>query len=85
MKITLIVAKPEGGGDEMPWVVGAWDEYTMDANYQGFCDALEEHRRKNAGSEVRTAEIEIPEGTLENIFRPIKIQGKLVEPKGGQS
>lgn len=84
MKITVIVAKPEGGGDEMPWVVGAWDEYCMDANYQGYLDALQEHIKKNAGSELRTAEIEVPDGFLESMFRPIKVKAKVVE-NGGQS
>lgn len=82
MKITVIVAKIDDS--EMPWVLGAWDEYLMDANYQGYCEALEEHRKKNAGAEIRTAVIEVPEGFLENIYRPIKVQGKVVE-NGGQS
>lgn len=77
MKITVIVAKQDG--EEMPWVVGAWDEYTMDANYQGFCDALDGHWKKNPGAEIRTAEIEVPEGFLESVYRPIKVQGKPVK------
>lgn len=84
MKITVIVAKPEGGGDEMPWVVGAWDEYCMDENYQGYLDAIQKHIKENAGSELRTAEIEVPDGFLESIYRPIKVQGKVVE-KGDEA
>lgn len=80
MKITVIVAKTHDG--EMPWVVGAWDEYCMDANYQGYLDALEEHIKKNAGSELRTAEIEVPEGFLESIYRPIKVKARIVGSEG---
>lgn len=74
MKITVIVAKDSNG--DQPWIIGAWDEYSMDANYQGFCDALDEHKKHN--DEVRTAEIEVPDGFLESMWRPIKVQGKPV-------
>lgn len=77
MKITVIVAKIDDS--DMPWILGAWDEYTMDANYQGFCDAVEQFRRSMGKAEIRTAEIEVPEGFLENIYRPIKVQGKVVD------
>lgn len=79
MKITVIVGKSDG--EEMPWVLGAWDEYTMDANYQGFCDDLAKKRASLPGTEIRTAEIEVPEGFLEKIFAPIKVQGKVKEPE----
>lgn len=82
MKITVIVAKIDDTG--LPWVLGAWDEYMIDADYQGYCDAVAQYRRSLAGSEIRTAEIEVPEGFLENIYRPIKVQGKVAE-NGGQS
>lgn len=81
MKITVIVGKVDGG---IPWILGAWDEYTIDENYKGFCDAIEQYQRSMGKTEVRTAEIEVPEGFLESIYRPIKVQGKIVE-KGAQS
>lgn len=83
MKITIIVGKVDG--EEMPWILGAWDEYTVDGNYQGFCDAVERFRRSLGNTEIRTAEIEVPEGFLESIYRPIKVQGKVVEKKGDEA
>lgn len=80
MKITVIVGKVKG--EETPWILGAWDEYTVDGNYQGFCDAVAQYRRSMAGAEIRTAQIEVPEGFLESIYRPIKVQGKIVEKRG---
>jgi hypothetical protein len=80
MKITVIVAKIDD--HEIPWIVGAWDEYSMDANYGGYCEALEAHRVKNKGAEIRTAQIEVPEGFLESIYKPLKVQGKVVEKEG---
>lgn len=80
MKITVIVAKIDDS--EMPWILGAWDEYLMDANYQGYLDAIQDHIKKNSGAEIRTAEIEVPEGFLQSIYRPIKVKGRLVGPEG---
>ena len=79
MKITVIVAKTDG--EETPWVLGAWDEYMMDADYKGFCDAVAQYRRSMAGAEIRTAEIEVPEGFLDSIWKPILVRGKVLEQK----
>lgn len=77
MKITVIVAKMEG--EQMPWILGAWDEYTIDANYKGFCDALQRYRATMPATDIRTAEIEVPEGFLESIWKPVLVQGKPVQ------
>lgn len=79
MKITVIVGKVDGG---IPWILGAWDEYTIDENYKGFCDAIEQYQRSMGKTEIRTAEIEVHEGFLESIYRPIKVQARIVGAEG---
>jgi hypothetical protein len=80
MKITIIVGKVNG--EDIPWILGAWDEYTIDGNEQGFSDAVEQFRRSLGNTEIRTAQIEVPEGFLQSIYRPIKVQGRSVGAEG---
>lgn len=81
MKITMIVAKIADA--EMPWILGAWDEYTIDGNEQGFLDAIAQYRRSMPSADIRTAQIEVPESFLESIWKPVVVQGKPVA--GGAS
>ena len=78
MKITVIVAKKDS---KTIWVLGAWDEYTIDENTQGFCDAIKQYRATLPGTDIRTAEIEVPEGFLDSIWKPILVRGKVLEQK----
>lgn len=53
MKIFVIVAKIKG--EDCPWIVNAWDEWTVDANHEGWHDAINEAKKKCSDAEVRTA------------------------------
>lgn len=73
MKITLIVAKTEG--EKRPLVLGAWDEYTIDGNRTGLFGAIRQYRATMPATDIRTAEIEVPDGFLESIWKPVLVQG----------
>jgi hypothetical protein len=75
MKITILLAKD--GGEEMPWVIGAWDEYSIDANEIGFYEAVDQGKKSH--DDFRTAVIEVPADFMRDAFKPIKVQGKPVE------
>lgn len=76
MKITVIVAKMEGV--EMPWILGAWDEYTLDENEQGLRAAVAQYRATMPKTDIRTAVIEVPNWFLESIWKPVKVEGSPV-------
>jgi hypothetical protein len=77
MKIFVIVAKIKG--EDCPWIVNAWDEWTVDANHEGWHDAINEAKKKCSDAEVRTAEIEVPDSFLFDMFKPIVVKGKPVQ------
>lgn len=77
MKIYLIVAKIMNV--ETPWILGAWDEWTIDENPNGFQEAINEAREKNRTAEVRVGCVEVPDDFMEQIFQPIVVKGKPVD------
>jgi uncharacterized protein YciU (UPF0263 family) len=78
MKIFLIVARALNVQE--PWILGAWDEWTIDENPTGFQEAVEEAIEKNKTAEVRVGCVEVPDEFMERIFEPIVVKGKPTEP-----
>ena len=82
MKIYLIVVQAPTRGDS-PWVWGAWDEWTIDENPDGYQEAINEARARNPSEEVRTACVEVPDGFLQQVFEPLSVKGKPMESDHG--
>jgi len=70
MIIYIIVAKHPDEAE--PWILAAWDEYTVNDNYEGFEEDIRKHTKKNKGCEVRTAEVEVEDDFFSKIFAPYR-------------
>lgn len=77
MRIYVIAAKVEG--EETPWIINAWDEWTMDANPSGFDEACEQaEERAGADAQIRIGIIEVPDSFLFDLFKPVVAKGTVV-------
>ena len=68
MRLYVIVVKDKN--DETPWVVNAWDEYSVDENYQGFDEEVEKAKRAHKDGEVCVGSIRLPGNVLDSLFVP---------------
>lgn len=75
MRIHLFVANT-GSHDDPPWVVGAWDEYSIDANPEGYESDFLNMQKKHDGA-VAVLIVNIPDGSLHKAFRPQQVQGEV--------
>ncbi len=77
MRISLIVGMIKDTHDELLEVLGAWDEYCIDSNPEGFDEAVDEIRRRNT-HEIRIVDVEVSEKSLRELFKTPKLEAKLV-------
>src|SRR5947209_5894879 len=68
MRLYVIVVKDKNDGT--PWVVNAWDEYSVDENYQGFDEEVEKTKRAHRDGEVCVGIIRVPGNVLDSLFVP---------------
>jgi hypothetical protein len=66
MKIYLIVMRTDSDL-EMPYVIDAWDEWTVDGNFDGWESEVKKQKEKN-GDNVRIGIVEIPDDFLSSLF-----------------
>jgi hypothetical protein len=66
--------------NDVPWVVNAWDEWTIDENPPGFTEAVEKAKRENPRAEVRVGVIRVPDSFLNDLFKPTEVKGEVVKP-----
>jgi len=62
--------KPPYSPDEMPELFDAWDEWTIDANHEGYKDKL-----LAAGPRARVLIVNIPERAALDLFRDPEVSG----------
>lgn len=74
MRLHVIVAKEKTGD---PWVVGAWDEFSIDENSEGFERELAEHKKKH--HEVRVAVVVVVQDFLHLVFGSADFRGSLIK------
>lgn len=79
MRIAVIVVKEVEGDENPPVIAGAWDEWTIDENYEGFEEELAKIKKKHRGCEVRVAYVKVPDSFLNDIFKPFEIEAKVAE------
>jgi hypothetical protein len=77
MKLYVITAKNEAAGP--PWVVTAWDEYTVDENGSGYEGAITDAMRLHGAENVRIGIVHVPENFLESLFEPVEVTATKVE------
>lgn len=75
MKVNLFVVTL-GTGDDPPWVVGAWDEWTVDENYQGYAEAVEKLEKEH-GANFRVGVVEVPDSFLSDCFKCHTVKAKV--------
>ena len=73
MKIMLIVAKLKG---ETPWIIDAWDGWAVDENPSGWRERIDK-AKSDPEKEIRVAEVVVPDGFYDQIFRPVKVEGNV--------
>lgn len=79
MKIFVIAAKADGEG--APWIMNAWDEWTIDSNPSGFDEACTKAEGISGRAQIRIGIVEVPDQFLFDLFKPIVTKGTPVTPK----
>ena len=74
MRINLIVGQypQQYDGQYMPNVLDAWDEYTMEDNYQGFLEAVGKYEgwvAKGDLEAVRVLAVNVPDEAVLDLFK----------------
>lgn len=72
MKIHLIWAIAEDENDA-PWLVEAWDEYSIDGNYDGYVAAVAKAGDENGGRNIRVTTIEADYDKVVAAFQPADV------------
>ena len=77
MKIFVIVKKL-ASADESPWIVAAWDEWSVDGNYSGWVEACHKEEKHCAdGEQIRVGTVEVPDSFLSGLFAVQSVKGKI--------
>lgn len=71
----ILVKHPQ---EDEPWVAGAWDEWTVEQNYEGWEEAVTATKDKHKESEIRIAGLEVPDGWMSDQFCMSKTPAKPV-------
>jgi hypothetical protein len=79
MKIDLFFVEYDHGVFEM---VGGWDEYACDANYEGYEKDLAALREKHKDKEFRVIQIEVSDKAVKLAFDPAKVQAQVTAVDG---
>ena len=58
---------------EASWLVDAWDEYTMDANYEGYEEAVKKAREGSASGSIAIIKCSIDDDKVLAAFRPTEV------------
>lgn len=54
-----------------PWVVDAWDEFSIEENFEGYQEALEKAKKDH--DEVRVQRVSVPIRTVDSLFLPTEV------------
>jgi len=63
---------------DMPWLVDAWDEWSVEENPEGLGTDVKNAKKKHPACEVRTAVIEVPDSFLTSVFELPVVKGDVV-------
>lgn len=63
------------------WTTEAWDENTLDENFEEFVRAVEKAREKHGGENVRVLNVALPDGALAQPFKQVQMVGRLLAPR----
>lgn len=72
VKLYLIWAVA-GHESTAPWLVGAWDEFSMDANYDGYLTALMEAYKVHGAGNIQETLTTVDYGKVQTAFKPVDV------------
>ena len=64
---------------EATWLVDAWDEYTIDANYEGFEAAVKKAREESETGHIEIIKCSIDDDKVLAAFRPTEVKITITE------
>ena len=67
MRLNIFIATDDYA--DTPWVVGAWDEWSVDENPTGYAEDVERQEDKY-GANFRVAVVKVTDDFLESAFAP---------------
>lgn len=78
MIIKAFVARQQTHTEDLFWIVGAWDEWSIDENGEGFEEEYKKHAKEHGEGNLRVVNIEVPDGTMAKAFGVPTVEGKVV-------
>jgi hypothetical protein len=77
MKIFAIIVRTLSA--EYPWIVYAWDEFSIDENLSRWSEALKKAKENHKDGEIGIGVIEVPDDFMDRVFDPLVVKGVPVE------
>lgn len=78
MLVNLLATNSGCRPGDSPWIVDAWDEYSIEENEQGFAGAISKAEAKYGAGSIRVIQVQVPDDTLVKAFEYIKVEGSVV-------
>lgn len=63
--------------DGMPWCCGAWDEFSVEENPEGYADAIAHYEGKYGIENIRVVKVLIMDAPIANLFEPLTVTGEV--------
>jgi hypothetical protein len=78
MELNIIWSRWE---DDIYEIAAAWDEYSVDANYEGWLEEVKQQREKarDNNCDIRIQKIRIPFKSVESLFEIPSVDAEIVE------
>lgn len=71
MDVFMIFDSTDDG--DAAWLVSAWDEYTMDANYEGYEAAVKQARDESPSGNIAIIKCSMDDERVLAAFRPTEV------------
>lgn len=77
MDVFMIFESTEDG--DAAWLVDSWDEYTMDANYEGYEAAIKKARDESPSGNIAIIKCSMDDEKVLDAFRPTEVPLTIIE------
>jgi hypothetical protein len=72
VEVLMIWAVVENESDA-PWMVAAWDEYSIEGNHEGWEQEIAKAVKECGGENIRIIRTHIPYDTVQQAFMPVTV------------
>jgi len=76
MKVYMITAKPDNEDSDAAWVVDAWDEWSMEQDYEGYERAIKRVGEECHECDIRVGIVEVPNNFLSSLYEIVSVKGE---------